>query len=157
LSAFIRERYLALDNPLIMSSIISEAVKMSRGTGIEADVIVDTMVLALCCTGYTLNDRSTRPGTSSMASVWYSMSKVLNNVMVYDEDRELSSHKALKDVMAGRSSMRYREAIHPGTVLEEVGRKMDISTALRLSRAKPVIVKHDEGIKYDISGVADII
>jgi hypothetical protein len=29
----IKERYLALDNPLIMSSIISEAVKMSRGTG----------------------------------------------------------------------------------------------------------------------------
>jgi hypothetical protein len=30
-----------------MSSIISEAVKMSRGTGIDADMIVDTIVLAL--------------------------------------------------------------------------------------------------------------
>jgi hypothetical protein len=92
-----------------------------------------------------------------MASVWYSMSKVLHNVLVDDEDKELSSYKTLMKVMAGRSSMRYREAIHPGTVMEEVGRKMDVTTVSRLSRARPATVRHEEGIKYDISGVSDII
>jgi hypothetical protein len=153
----IEESYLALDNPLIMSNIISEAVKMSRGTGIDVGVIVDTMVLALCCTGYALNDKSTKAGASSIASVWYSMSKVLHNVLVDDEDKELSSYKTLKEVVAGRSSMRYREAVEPETVKSEMGRGMDMKIVGRLSRAAPVTVRQAEGIKYDINGVWDII
>jgi hypothetical protein len=34
---------------------------------------------------------------------------------------------------------------------------MDMKIVMRLSRAAPVTVGHAEGIKYDISGVSDII
>jgi hypothetical protein len=76
----------------------------------------------------------------SVASIWYTLSKVLHAVLVSDEDEELSSHKTLSRIMGGRTSMRYKETVSPETTRPETRPKMNIAIVKRLSKTAPRIV-----------------